>query len=253
LYTVRAFRHAAIPACPGPQIFYLSRFSEWLPVVGYFWLIRGEGRTILVDTGIRDVDECNAASAPPPTPQSVWVQTAAEKPLVQLRAAGVEPEQVDAVILTHLHYDHASNVHLFPNATVYVNRRGWLYAMDPAHKLHPLMFPRDTLAYLAGEAWERLHLCDDEEEILPGIGVFWVGAHTECSQAVRIETNLGRVVLAGDVVMYQENLSLGHPPGLIKDLDQAHEALRRCLQAGDLVLPGHDPRLLERYPNGVIA
>jgi glyoxylase-like metal-dependent hydrolase (beta-lactamase superfamily II) len=74
------------------------------PINYYVWLIRSGTRCILVDTGFdaqrasergRDFQRC---------------------PSEGLRNLGVEPEDIDTVIITHLHYDHAGNLNLFPNA-----------------------------------------------------------------------------------------------------------------------------------------
>ncbi len=139
-----------------------------------------------------------------------------------LRQEGISPEDVAAVLLTHLHYDHVSNAKLFPNAQFIVSRTGFHLTLDPPVEglcPHPL-FPHDVLAYFASEARDRLILADDEApEILPGIGAFYIGGHTLCSQAFTVQTKRGVAVFPGDTIFYTENLKKRHPIGLAVNLD----------------------------------
>ena len=114
------------------------------------------------------------------------------KPLVD---RGIEPEDIDYVFVTHLHYDHCSNVPIFPRAKFVISRRGWVSTVAPRYPwfITPGLFPRDVFAYLVGEASDRLILTEDEHpQIIPGIGAFWTGGHTQCNQASRSTPNRAR-------------------------------------------------------------
>ncbi len=87
---------------------------------------------------------------------------------------------------------------------------------------------------------------------MPGIRTFWLGCHSECSQGIAIETGKGTVVLAGDVAYTFRNLEEDIPIRS-SDLDCCRAALARVRSEGDIVLPGHDPLVMERFPGGVIA
>jgi len=117
-----------------------------------------------------------------------------------------------------------------------------------------ILFPRDVLAYFAGEARDRLILADDEApEIVPGIGAFYIGGHTLCSQAITVQTKQGTAVFPGDTIFYYENLEKNHPVGLAVNIAQCYQAMEKVRKIADIFVPPHDPLLLQRYPDGVIV
>ena len=85
----------------------------------YVWLVRNENRTIVVDTGFApDVAEVRARE---------FLICPGEA----IRQLGSDPDTIDTVVLTHLHYDHAGNHHLFPNATFHVQAAEMAYVTGP--------------------------------------------------------------------------------------------------------------------------
>ncbi|MEL7184787.1 MAG: MBL fold metallo-hydrolase, partial [Pseudomonadota bacterium] len=78
------------------------------PMDYFMWLLRGDGRHILVDTGY-DAAEGARRARPILT-----------DPVAALAPFGLTPDQIDTIIVTHLHYDHAGGLHLFPNATLHL-------------------------------------------------------------------------------------------------------------------------------------
>ncbi|WP_309119462.1 N-acyl homoserine lactonase family protein [Paenibacillus sp.] len=249
-YRVRCLRTATHTA-PEPVFLYMKGFGRTVDVNCYFWLVQGGGRNALVDTGMggdypgRLTESARKSEAGFPVGDG-------EDTLSQLRKHGLRPGDIDLVILTHLHYDHIANVQLFENADIVVNRKGWEAALSPTHPVFDV-FPKDVLAHMATRMKAQLRLAADEETIAPGIDVLWTGGHTRCSQAVKIRTAKGAVVLTGDVAYLYDNLETEHPVGLGVSLYESVEALRRLKREGDVLLPGHDKRILDRYPDGIIA
>ena len=86
------------------------------PLDYFVWLIEGEGRVILVDTGF------NGAAA------AARRRTLLANPAEALSGFGVPPGAVEDVVLTHLHYDHAGNLDRFPNARFHIQDREMTYA-----------------------------------------------------------------------------------------------------------------------------
>ena len=254
-YSIKAIKYAE-QSVPGPQMFFMSRWGEWMTADFYLFILRrDDGQVILVDTGVRDVNEI----------QPLVVAGVGHKgrfrmdmetqniPLL-LKKEGIEPADVAHVLITHLHYDHASNAKLFPNAKFILSRTGWHLTLDPPHPalVPDILFPRDILAYFAAEARDRLILSDDEApDILPGIGAFYIGGHTMCSQAFTVETKDGTAVLPGDTIFYYENLEKNHPVGLAVDILECYQAMDRVRKIGGIFVPPHDPLLLSKYPDGV--
>ena len=253
VYTIRYLKHGN-HICPGPEMFYLQAWDEKIPVTFYVWILEGNGKVILVDTGIRDVGEINPAIIRAYGKEAAFFMDEEESIPVQLAAVGIQPEDVDYVFLTHLHYDHASNVKLFPRARIVISRRGWVETLAPRH---PFMdsgfFPRDVLAYLVNEAWDRLYLAQDREEVLPGVEVCWVGGHTPCSQFVKVATAKGAAILAGDTIFLYDNIERNIPIGLTYNVIECMEAMDLAHREGDIVLPGHDVKIAERYPDGFVC
>jgi len=256
-YSIKAIKYCE-QTVPAPQMFFMSGWGEWM-VADFllFVLRRDDGKIILIDTGVRDVDEI----------QSFVVAGVGHKgrfrmdmetqniPLL-LRKEGIDLADVEYVFISHLHYDHCSNAKLFPNAKFVVSRTGWHLTLDPpVPAMAPdVLFPRDVLAYFANEARDRLILVDDEApEIIPGIGAFYVGGHTMCSQAFTVQTKEGLAVFPGDTIFYYENLEKNHPVGLAVDIMECYQAMERVREVADIVVPPHDPLLFQRYPDGVVV
>jgi N-acyl homoserine lactone hydrolase len=256
-YSVKAIKYCE-QMVPGPQMFHMARWGEWMVADFLIFLLRGSDGSIgLVDTGVRDVNEIQpSVVAGVGEVGRFRMDMATQNILILLQQEGVDPADVNFVALTHLHYDHSSNVGLFPNARFVVSRSGWHLTLDPPNPHlapHPL-FPRDVIGHLAGEARDRLILADDEApEVLPGIGAVYLGGHTMCSQAITVHTRQGLAVFPGDTVFYYENLAKNHPVGSAVSIVECYQAMERIREIGGILVPPHDPLLLERYPDGIVV
>lgn len=231
-YRIRAIENATC-AVPGSVAFEGGDASEVYAYSLYIWLIEGSERPIVVDTGIKDCAEMNRHAGR--VLAEPMVQKQGQDTTSALRAAGVEPAEVGCVLLTHLHYDHMSNLDLFTSATVVAARRGF-----------DQVFPQPP------EWMDRGRLIEDEE-VFPGIRAFWVGGHTDSSMAVAVRTVIGVAVIAGDVVSLYANLERDIPVAVHDDLDECRRAMDKIRRAGDFVLPSHDPEVMRRHPGGVIG
>jgi N-acyl homoserine lactone hydrolase len=239
---------------PGPEIFHMSRWYDWIKVNMYFWYITNGKTKILIDTGIRDPDEINKIIIPEFGEKAKFFIPKGYDLISGLKNNSLTPDDIDYVIITHFHYDHLSNIKLFNNARIIISRKGFINSLCPKHKSminHPL-FPKDIFLYFLDDAKDRLILAEEEEEILPGIKLFWVGGHTMCSQAVKIETENGKVVLTGDIVFLYENIEKNIPVGLMYNLIECLDGMKRIRDEADIILPGHDPQILVKYPEGDI-
>lgn len=255
MYSVKALKNSYIGfPVPALAMYFQEKIDETLDKIHvYIWLIKGQGKTVVVDTGLG-----SPPGTEPRTEAEVignFVIEPGRDTVSLLRSEGVEPEEVDYLILTHLHHDHCANVRLFPQAKICVSHRGWRDVVAPEHPdlVAEGTFLRSVLAYLIDEAWDRLLLLPEEASILPGLDVFWVGCHSPCSQAVKVSTSKGKVIIAGDAVFMYGNIEEKIPVALCTNLAECYHAMDRFLREGDIVLPNHDPLVLERYPGGVIA
>ncbi len=245
------YMHIDIPI-PGCAMFFQEKLDQYVEVFGYFFLVRGKGHNILVDTGM----------GLPPGPEGAHRQLfghfcvePSEDTTSLLAKEGLSPEDIDVLILTHLHTDHCWNTGLFPNARIYFSREGWEAVQSPRHpSLVPdADFPRVVYKHMQEEAWSRVVLMGREYEVLPGIGSFWVGGHTPCSLVVTVETVKGTVILTGDLAFFYANLEENIPVASYFSLAECFEGMDRVRKLPGIVVPSHDPEILKRHPGGVIA
>lgn len=96
----------------------------------------------------------------------------------QLALTGTKPEDIKTVVLSHMHLDHAGNLHLFEHADVYVHRKDFEYGQTLVH-LSP--DPAKHGAYVKADMEvhvKQFHLVEEDFELLPGIEIISVPGHT---------------------------------------------------------------------------
>ncbi|MFC1928249.1 N-acyl homoserine lactonase family protein [Chloroflexota bacterium] len=224
--------------------------SEKIRLFYYMWCIKGADKTILVDTGMTDEDMNNSELQNP------------ARPRVLLDRINVNPRNVKTVIISHLHVDHFSAHSLYPEATFYIQAKEVAFwATLPKH--HSGFRADCHVAELIGLNYAgRVRFVDGDEEIMPGIRVVLVGGHTPGSQIVAVQTTKGTAVLACDAVHFYEELNDNISPdrracwpatsGTAEDECQsllAYETLRRLATSPDLIIAGHDPLVMSKFPS----
>ena len=209
----------------------------------YFWCIQEGGSAILVDQGF---------SAQTLKDLKIQFRLEAEPPEL-LRRAGIDPHQVNAVILTHLHWDHYAGEDFFPNAHYYLQRKEMEFLASPLIRCRalgrfysPAAVQNIGQLHLAG----RVRFVDGDEEIFPGIATLWTGGHSPGSQGIVLETPSGKAIVCGDVVPRYQNIRENIPCGIHTSAIEAVEALEKIREkAGslDLILTGHDPEAMQKF------
>lgn len=244
----------------GPEVFWMSDWDEMLPLAFNVTVARRADAVALVNT-----------SPPEPTdivvqgfPQMRYLHDAPGGDLVRsprqtmvgaLETLGLTPDDVTHVLLTPLELYTTGTLHLFRSAEVCITRRGWVHfhtTHDHPHDKRWRSFPRETLVDLVTDSWDRVRLLEDEDEILPGLRTWWSGAHHRESMVVEIDTAAG-VVAVSDSFFYYENVEDGRLLGLNESMYEALACNQRVLRTARHIVPIHDPKVFDRYPDGLIA
>ncbi|MEM9853687.1 MAG: N-acyl homoserine lactonase family protein [Pseudomonadota bacterium] len=214
----------------------------------FFWLLESDGRKILVDTGY-DAAEGLARGRP-----------IAKDPREALAPLGVSADDIEDIIVTHLHYDHAGGLHLFPNARLHLQEAEMAFATGPCmcHGALRAPFTADHVC----EAVRRLHagrlrFYDGDGEMAEGVTLHRIGGHSRGLQAVRVRTSAGWLCLASDAAHYYENAFHDKPFPIVVDVENmltGFKKIRALASEPGLLIPGHDPlvrELFEQVSDGV--
>ena len=210
------------------------------PIDFFMWLLTRGSETILVDTGYDGAEAQRRG------------RTVDREPHEALAPLGIAPEMVDTLVVTHLHFDHAGGLHLFPNATLHMQAAEMAFATGPC-MCGPLAAPY-TGAHVC-EAVSRLYsgrvvFHEGDGEIAEGVTVHRIGGHSRGLQCVRVLTEAGWLVLASDAAHTYENLERRKPFPIVVDVEDmlAGFATVERLATSGLWVPGHDPLVMERFP-----
>ncbi len=231
--------YRVIALCMGQLIVNKSsltyRVGNGEPVAAPIWsaAIEGNGHRIVVDTGIAD----RAWVAEHVSP---CTQEPDESIAGALAHIGWEPQSVDIVVNTHLHYDHCGGNRIFPSAALYVSAREWEHAATPI-ATQAGIYDR---TWLAGNlSYFSYRLTTDHFDIVSGIRLLMTPGHTPGHQSVLVNTSEGILAVAGDAVKVSENLKPGIPPGILHDTAAALASIQRIRMYADRFLASHDSKI----------
>jgi len=220
-----------------------------MPLDYFVWLLRSGEREIVVDTGFGQAVLDKRANPKDPKTREITRPVDAA-----LRAMGSEPADVEDVVITHLHYDHAGNLGLFPKAKFHLQEREMQFATG-RHMCQACMRGafevEDVVAMVRAVYADRVIFHRGDAELAPGVTLHHVGGHTDGLQMVKVMTARGPVVLASDAAHFFANMRRREPFPIVFHLgDMAEGWARASALAGDedRVIPGHDPQVRAIYP-----
>jgi N-acyl homoserine lactone hydrolase len=156
--------------------------------------------------------------------------------LAALAQRGLAISDIDNLVLSHAHWDHAQNLDLFPDARVLLHGDERRYASKP--HVNDWATPAWTGPML--EAHSHLTEVGDGFVIEPGVTIVATPGHSPGSISVLVDTDDGVAALAGDVMHRADVALTGVNPLVFWDAEQANDSIARLLQAGDVFYPGHD-------------
>jgi glyoxylase-like metal-dependent hydrolase (beta-lactamase superfamily II) len=210
--------------------------------IDYFvWLARRPGHVCLIDTGF------NEAMAKKRRREFL------RDPIESLELLGVTRNQIEDVVLTHFHYDHAGNFDRVPNARFHVQDREMQFATGRhmAHKIFSAPYEVDEVTGLVRRVFEgKVVFHDGDAKLTDGISLHHVGGHTMGLQFVRVYTRRGWVVVASDVSHFYEGFEQCRPLPLVYHVGEmvaGYARLREMAPSDDHIVPGHDALVMQKY------
>lgn len=246
LYEVYALRYATTaPERPRSENFFpgMDLHDGPMPLDYYIWAIRGGGRTIVVDTGFGAAQAVKRKRILLHDPADLLAK-------IDIRAA-----DVSHVILTHLHYDHAGGLASYPSATFHLQDEEMRFATgrNMCHSCLSAPFEcTDVTDAVKLVFANRIRFHDGDTVPFPGIELFRIGGHSGGLQVVRVATRRGGLVLASDAFHFNENRRRRSPFPIVYNVGDMVAGFHRCEELAfgneDLLIPGHDPNVLRRWP-----
>jgi glyoxylase-like metal-dependent hydrolase (beta-lactamase superfamily II) len=207
-------------------------------------LIRAHGKNILVDTGLGSKED--------PRFKEMFAVDRAISLELSLKRLGLSRDDIDLVINTHLHFDHAGGntmdngsgtlVPAFPKAR-YVVQRGEYDDAVQANERTRASYRRDN--FLPITEADRWDLLDGDTELLPGITAMVTQGHTRYHQGIKIESEGRTAFYLGDLIPTVCHLPLpyimGYDLSPLQTLETKRWVLDRAFEEKWLLLFEHDP------------
>jgi glyoxylase-like metal-dependent hydrolase (beta-lactamase superfamily II) len=243
-YSIQAIRIADSPGDSVAEMVIGAPKDEKIDTMYAVWLIRGGGHNILFDSGFHRERWFK-----------LWTIKDYLRPDEAVKLAGVKPEEITDIVVSHAHWDHMGGIDLFPKATIWIQKEEFRYYTGEAWQAsgqHGGIDPDDIQELVKSNTEGRVRLVDgDNVEIFPGIHAYKGGRHTYASQYLLVE-GTPRFVLASDNACLYRSLIEGKPSATFSaaDYPASIAAQKRMIElAGsvDRVVPGHDALQFEKF------
>ena len=244
-YDVYAVRYATLADFPLSSLVAGADRSRRMDIAMTIWVLKGiDGRIAIVDSGFHR--------------ERYFTQFTVKdyvKPSEAIAPLGIKPDDVTDLLLTHMHWDHAGGIDLFPKARVWVQKEEYDYYTGEAWqsaRTHGGIDADDVLEIVKRNTEGKVSFVrGDDDTSLSGITFGIGGKHTFASQFVVVSTRPHAVVIASDNMYLYENLDT-HTP-IAQTLDAAsnlrtQDRMKSLASEPRLLVPGHDPAVFARFP-----
>jgi glyoxylase-like metal-dependent hydrolase (beta-lactamase superfamily II) len=244
-YSIQAIRYADSPGDSVADLVMGAPKDEKVDTIFAVWLIRGGGHNVLFDSGFHREKWFKE-----------WPIKNYLRPDEAVKLAGVQPEEITDVVISHVHWDHMGGIDLFPKATIWIQKEEFRYYTGDAWQaggMHGGIDPDDAKELVRLNTEGRLRLVNgDDVEILPGIRAYTGGRHTFASQYLGIAGS-PPFVLASDNCYLYRNLAEHKASATFSDADwpaniKNQERMIQLAGSADRVIPGHDILQFQKFP-----
>jgi glyoxylase-like metal-dependent hydrolase (beta-lactamase superfamily II) len=243
-YEIYALKYAGPFTSSVAMVFFNTDWDKTIARNYYIWAVKGKGRTVVFDAGVRPALAAERKLRGYVPPDQL------------LRRIGIDAGEVQHLVVSHIHFDHAGGIGLFPKARIYVQRKEYdFWVHEPLSRRPPFAAIADPVVieqFRNLETSDRLALVEGDQEILPGIELLLTPGHTPGLQSMAVATSKGTAILTSDCAHVHRSFVEDNPSSLITDLPAwlgSYTKLRRKVD-GDLsmLFPGHDKDMLEKFP-----
>ncbi len=213
---------------------YRRCFGEKYTQIAYTWYLEGPDHKIIVDAGVDSDYLVKVRGIPSKDIQSIDAG---------LKMYGLSPDDIDIVIVTHLHSDHIAHGSRFKNARIIVQKAELDFALNP----HPTVAPQYPKHFFADLNFETI---TGDAKICDGVSVISTPGHTVGGQSVVVDTKQGTVIISG-LCTIQENFEPPEsirkttpviPCGVFVNLFDTYDSLLRIKNSADIVVSLHDAK-----------
>jgi glyoxylase-like metal-dependent hydrolase (beta-lactamase superfamily II) len=241
-YEVFAIRYATRAATRSGNFIGGDPHDGPMPMDYFVWVAKSATQTFVIDLGFT---------------AEVAAQRGRELlrlPTDGLKLVGVNPDEVEDVIVTHLHYDHVGTFERFPRARFHLQDAEMNYATGRymRHKRFNHGYEVDDVVGMVRMVYkDRVKFHAGDAELASGLSVHHIGGHTAGLQCVRVFTKRGWVVVASDTSHYYEHFETDRSFPTVFHVGQTLEGYDRLRELADSpkhIVPGHDPLVMKRYP-----
>jgi N-acyl homoserine lactone hydrolase len=253
-YSIKLLEYGGIEDYPKSGLVYgaHNQGTTYLPF--FYILIQNKDHNILLDIGYR-----NDAKDGQKDWSKLFGGFNIETPAQVMNKVNLTPNDIDIVILSDLHFDHAGNIDRFPNAQFYVQKGevdGWVSSLSLPDKVREWVWLATDIDHINDlmevAAENRLTLIEEDNfEVVEGVKLYQAKGHTFGTQAITVETKKGTYALAQDVVYTYENAADYKPLGLgldnVEQLMSIHKVNELVGGNVDFIIPGHDIAVFDKY------
>lgn len=237
-WAVKALTRGQIKGDRSINLQYTDMGTEYWHPSTLYYLTDGD-RNIIIDTGYGDPKDVGAQ-------QPLFELDADHSLRTLLESEAVPPEDVDTVLVSHLHWDHGGNVDLFADAgaDIVIQREAARYASNPL-PFHEGAFLAPSGGYEPSWRDVSFEYIDGDATITPGLRAIHTPGHSPGHTSFLVDTGAETLGLGIDVFPLYENIegtvaARFHPPGTTDDEAWWHSATRLA-SAADVIIPSHDP------------
>jgi glyoxylase-like metal-dependent hydrolase (beta-lactamase superfamily II) len=212
------------------------------------WLVRHPRGTVLFDSGM-PASFLNGSDRTRRISEFLTIGFDKDNTIkAQMESNSQDPDRVNFVVISHLHFDHVGGLSMVPNATLVIQRKEWEAGMEVTHDADTLHARKDY------DLGHKLLLVDGEHDLFGDDSVVCIPTpgHTIGHQSLKIKLATGQqIVLASDCCYFARTLKSRTLPTFGHDLEEQQSSLEQLLKLhknGVTIIPGHDKNFVNSIP-----